>query len=73
MKDEINIVSKLLLTPEDFIPSFDNWKVEGVFNPGAVRLKDKRIMLYVRVAESVIGKKGELCENCKSVLDKLKL
>lgn len=48
----MEVKDKLLLTPEDFKPSFRNWKIEGVLNPSAVRLKNKKIMLYVRVAES---------------------
>src|SRR3989338_5837819 len=54
----MNIKNKLLLIPKDFIPTFENWIVEGVFNPGVIRLSDKRIILYVRVAESVVDGKG---------------
>ncbi len=57
----VEIEDKLLLRPSDFKPSFKNWKIEGVLNPGAERLPDGRIILYVRVAESVNGaskKKG---------------
>ncbi|MAF36538.1 hypothetical protein CL622_05480 [archaeon] len=43
---------KLLLTSKLFSPSFDKWVVVGAFNPAAVRLPNKKIMLYVRVAES---------------------
>lgn len=43
---------KLLLSPEDFKPSFREWTVEGVFNPAAVRLPSGKIILYVRIAES---------------------
>ena len=44
--------SKLLLKPDTFKPSFKDWKIEGAFNPAAVRLQDKKIALYVRIAES---------------------
>ncbi len=54
----MNIENKLLLIPEDFIPSFENWIIEGVFNPAAIRLPNKKILLYARIAESVIIKKG---------------
>ncbi len=45
-------MNKVLITPKDIEPSFKNWKVIGTFNPGAVRLKNKKIALFVRVAES---------------------
>ena len=47
---EIN--NKLLLTPKDIKPSFEEWIVKGVLNPGAIRLPNKKIALFVRVAES---------------------
>src|SRR5262245_47525225 len=40
----------LLLRPEDVPPSRDNLQVIGTFNPGAVRIGDK-IVLLVRIAE----------------------
>ena len=43
---------KLLLQPKDFTPSFTDWTVEGILNPAAIRLPNKKIMLYARVAES---------------------
>ncbi|MEK6850080.1 MAG: hypothetical protein AABX85_00730 [Nanoarchaeota archaeon] len=52
----MKIKTKLLLTPRDVKPTFPDWKVEGVFNPAAIRLPNKKIMLFVRVAESVIPK-----------------
>lgn len=55
----MKIENKLLLKPEDIIPTFENWKVEGVFNPGAIRLPNNKILLYVRVAESVNKKIGK--------------
>ena len=42
---------KLLLKPEDFTPSLKGMDVEGAFNPAAIRLPNKKIMLYVRIAE----------------------
>ena len=52
----MKIKTKLLLTPSDIKPTFPNWKVEGVFNPAAIRLPNKKIMLFARVAERVIPK-----------------
>ncbi|MDO8508301.1 MAG: hypothetical protein Q7S27_01300 [Nanoarchaeota archaeon] len=54
----MKIIDKLLLKPTDFKPSFIDWEIKGILNPGAIRLADKRVLLYVRVAESVQGKKG---------------
>ena len=42
---------KLLLTKEDIKPSFKEWQVGGVLNPAAIRLPNKKIMLYARIAE----------------------
>ena len=43
---------KVLLRPEEFTPSLKNWEIEGIFNPGAIRLsKSKKIILYIRVSE----------------------
>jgi len=53
----MKIKSKLLLTPKDFEPLINNWEIDGIFNPSAVRMKDGRIMLYVRVAESSLKHK----------------
>lgn len=47
----MKIKQKLLLTPKDIKPSFKGWQVEGVLNPAAVRLPNKKIILYARVAE----------------------
>ncbi len=41
----------ILLRPEDFKPSSKHFEVIGVFNPGATRLKNGKIVLYVRIAE----------------------
>src|SRR3989344_4313805 len=42
---------KLLLYPKDIKPSSRRFEVLGVLNPGALRLSDGRIVLYVRVIE----------------------
>ncbi len=47
----MKIESELLLKPENFRPSFKNWRITGVLNPAAVRLQNKKILMYVRVAE----------------------
>ncbi len=47
----MEIKDKLLLKPEDFKPSFKDWSIDSIFNPAAIRLPNKKIMLYVRVAE----------------------
>lgn len=47
----MKILEKVLLRPRDFKPSLKNWKIEGIFNPGAIRTADKKIVLYVRVSE----------------------
>ncbi len=44
--------SKLLLSPKDFSPSHPDFRVIGVFNPGAARFGDE-IILLVRVAQGV--------------------
>ena len=43
---------KILLKPKDFKPSYKNWEIEGILNPGAIRLPNKKILLMARVAES---------------------
>jgi predicted GH43/DUF377 family glycosyl hydrolase len=48
----MRIESELLLKPENFTPSFKNWKVTGVLNPAAIRLPNKKIIMHVRVAET---------------------
>jgi len=47
----MQIEEKLLVSPEGIKPSFAKWKVAGVFNPGAVRLPNGKIVLLARVAE----------------------
>lgn len=44
--------SKLLLRPRDFKSSFERWEVISSINPAAFRLPNKKIVLYVRIAES---------------------
>jgi beta-1,2-mannobiose phosphorylase / 1,2-beta-oligomannan phosphorylase len=44
------LTEQLLLRPEDLKPSREDFRVVGVFNPGAVRVGDQ-IVLLVRVAE----------------------
>jgi len=56
----MRIIDKLLLTPNDLKPSFPNWIVKGVLNPGAIRLPSNKIMLFVRVAEQYHLNKGKL-------------
>jgi len=46
----MKVQEKLLLSPEQLTPSIRGWKIDGVFNPAAVRV-GKKIVLYVRVAE----------------------
>ena len=54
--------TKILLKPKDFKPSYKNWKIKGVLNPGAIRLPNKKILLMVRVAEfSPKLKQKKLC------------
>lgn len=50
----MKIINKLLLTPKNFKPSFEELEIDGVLNPAAIRLPNKKIVLYVRVAESYI-------------------
>jgi beta-1,2-mannobiose phosphorylase / 1,2-beta-oligomannan phosphorylase len=47
----MEIKEKLLLKPEDFKPYFKGWKINGIFNPGAIRRYDGKIVLFIRVAE----------------------
>ena len=50
MKQKIK--GKVLLKPKDFEPSFKSLEIQGVLNPGGIRLPNKDIVLFVRVAES---------------------
>ena len=47
------LFESLLLCPEDVKPSRDDCKVIGVFNPGAIKVRDE-VVLLVRVAENPI-------------------
>ncbi|MBS3093228.1 hypothetical protein J4456_01455 [Candidatus Pacearchaeota archaeon] len=49
----MKIENKLLLIRDNIKPTFKNWKVTGVFNPGAIWLPNKKIMLMARIAEKV--------------------
>jgi hypothetical protein len=44
----------LLLSPSDVEPSFPDWEVKGVLNPGGIRAKNGKIILYARIAEAPI-------------------
>ena len=44
---------KVLVKPRDIIPSSPDFKVLGTLNPGAFRLPNKEILLYVRVIEKL--------------------
>src|SRR3989344_8836120 len=43
----------VLVTPEDIKPTSKKFDVVGTFNPGAMRLPNGNIVLYVRVAERI--------------------
>src|SRR3989344_611787 len=47
----------VLVTPGDIKPTSKYFEVVGTFNPGAMRMPDRDIVLYVRVAERIV--KGE--------------
>ena len=49
--------AKLLLSPKNLKPSFKNWKILGVLNPGAVRIPNGKIIMYARIAEEGIKHK----------------
>ena len=63
------IEGKLLLKPEEFKPSFDKWKVVGILNPGVVRAKNKKIVMYIRVSEEA-GYKHKNLIKCPIMADK---
>lgn len=56
----MKIIEKVLLKPEDFKPSLKNWEIEGIFNPGAIRMPNKQVVLYVRIAERGHLENGKL-------------
>lgn len=45
---------KVLVKPDDLKPSSKDFEILGVLNPGATRLSDERIILYIRVIERLI-------------------
>jgi predicted GH43/DUF377 family glycosyl hydrolase len=47
----VKVIEKLLVSPKDLKPSVPGWKIEGIFNPAAIRLSNKKIVLIARVAE----------------------
>ncbi|MEM4625599.1 MAG: hypothetical protein QXJ28_02440 [Candidatus Pacearchaeota archaeon] len=47
------IKERLLIKPEDLIPSSDKFEIIGVLNPGASVLNNGDIILYVRVIEKL--------------------
>ena len=51
MQREIPVEERVLLEPSHVKPSVRGWVVTGVLNPAAIRLPNKKIMLYARVAE----------------------
>ncbi len=58
----------LLLEPSDFKPANKKFEIIGVFNPASLRLKNGKIVLYVRVAERLINwKKGDYVYAPRSV------
>ena len=48
------IKEKVLIKPEDIVPTSKKFRVLGTLNPSAVRLKNQDILLYVRVIEKLI-------------------
>ena len=42
---------KVLIYPKNFIPSIEGIKVLGAFNPAAIRLPNKKIVLFLRISE----------------------
>ena len=63
--------TKVLITPKDFKPSTKGYEVIGVFNPGALRLKNGDILLYVRVAERPIKwEEKDYCYSPRFISDK---
>ena len=54
----MQVKEKVLLRPKHLKASVRGWVVMGVLNPAAVRLPNKKIMLYARVAEMPKGHLG---------------
>ena len=59
--------SELLLTPDDFSPTRPDFKIIGVFNPGAVRHNDE-VILLVRIAQAYTGHEAGWLHSPKSVV-----
>jgi predicted GH43/DUF377 family glycosyl hydrolase len=61
--NQITLVKRLsenpLITPDDVIPSREDFLVEGIFNCGVIKYKDEYILLC-RVAESVKTQNNEI-------------
>lgn len=49
----------ILITPEDLKPSSPEFEILGTFNPGAARLSNGDIVLYIRVWEKLIKTEDE--------------
>ena len=58
---DLEYKNKLLLRTGDFVTSLKRMKIDGIFNPAAVRLDNGDIILYVRVAERPIKKSRRGC------------
>jgi beta-1,2-mannobiose phosphorylase / 1,2-beta-oligomannan phosphorylase len=56
IKNQPQYENKRILKPQDFKPSFDSVRIEGILNPGAIRMPNNDIILYVRVSERPIKK-----------------
>lgn len=50
----------LLLSPKDIAPSYPGWTVKSIINPAAIRLPDRHILMYARVAEAAPQAKGRM-------------
>lgn len=59
---------KVIITPQDIKPSWDGYKVIGVFNPSAVRFGDG-IYLMIRVAEQPVEQKEGYSPSPRALLN----
>lgn len=50
---------RVLITPQDIKPSSKDFEILGTFNPGAARLSNGDIILYVRVMEKLVKSEDE--------------
>ncbi len=48
----MKIEAKTLVTPDMVKPTRKDFRMRGVFNPSAIRLKNGKVLLYARVAET---------------------